>query len=92
MALPLNGETAYADTAQAFSDLPSEQQVELEKTMVLIELKKGESVAFDSYEPHMAATNTTNTPRFAMKIAYADGAATNGTHRYMMQTSTLENY
>ena len=34
LALPLNGETAYADTAQAFSDLPSEQQIELEKIMV----------------------------------------------------------
>jgi hypothetical protein len=65
---------------------------QLEKTMVLIELKRGESVAFDSYEPHMAATNTTNTPRLAMKVAYADGAATNRTHRYMMQTSILENY
>ena len=65
---------------------------QLEKTMVLIELQKGESVAFDSYEPHMAALNTTNTPRLAMKVAYADGAANNRKHRYLMKTSTLENY
>jgi alpha-ketoglutarate-dependent taurine dioxygenase len=32
--LPLNGETAYADTARAFADLPENKQRELEKTLV----------------------------------------------------------
>jgi alpha-ketoglutarate-dependent taurine dioxygenase len=33
-ALPLNGETAYADTALAFEALPAERQLELEQTLV----------------------------------------------------------
>jgi alpha-ketoglutarate-dependent taurine dioxygenase len=32
--LPLNGETAYADTAAAFSDLPSSEQLALEKIIL----------------------------------------------------------
>jgi taurine dioxygenase len=32
--LPLNGETAYADTVRAFADLPEEQQQQLEQTLV----------------------------------------------------------
>ena len=32
--LPLNGETAYADTARAFADLPEVRQRELEQTLV----------------------------------------------------------
>ena len=32
--LPLNGETAYADTARAFADLPEEKQRELEQILV----------------------------------------------------------
>ena len=32
--LPLNGETAYADTASAFEDLPKDKQKELEKIQV----------------------------------------------------------
>lgn len=34
LAMPLNGETAYADTVRAFADLPAEKQAELEQTMV----------------------------------------------------------
>lgn len=34
LALPLNGETAYADTVRAFADLPEEKQNQLEQTLV----------------------------------------------------------
>ena len=34
LALPLNGETAYADTVRAFADLPAEKQQQLEQTLV----------------------------------------------------------
>ena len=37
--LPLNGETAYTDTARAFEDLPKEKQDELEQTLVRRRLK-----------------------------------------------------
>ena len=42
LALPLNGETAYADTAAAFGDLPEEKRCELENTMVRRRLKKND--------------------------------------------------
>lgn len=42
MALPLNGETAYADTAAAFADLPQAKQVELEQTIVRRRLRAGD--------------------------------------------------
>lgn len=42
LELPLNGETAYADTAAAFKDLPLEQQQALEKTMVRRRFKKSD--------------------------------------------------
>ena len=34
LAMPLNGETAYADTVRAFADLPLQEQAKLEQTMV----------------------------------------------------------
>ena len=34
LVLPLNGETAYADTVRAFADLPEEQRQQLEQTLV----------------------------------------------------------
>ena len=42
LALPLNGETAYADTAAAFGDLPEEKRCELDNTMVRRRLKKND--------------------------------------------------
>lgn len=40
--LPLNGETAYADSAAAFADLPRDQQLELLKVQVRRRLKVGD--------------------------------------------------
>ena len=40
LAMPLNGETAYADTVRAFADLPAQQQAELERTMVRRRVRK----------------------------------------------------
>ena len=40
--LPLNGETAFADTAAAFAALPAERQAELERVMVRRRLNEGD--------------------------------------------------
>ena len=42
LSLPLNGETAYTDTAAAFADLPLERQAELEQVMLRRRLRKGD--------------------------------------------------
>lgn len=42
LALPLNGETAYADTAAAFADLPQAKQAELEQTLVRRRMRAGD--------------------------------------------------
>ncbi|MGB1342017.1 MAG: TauD/TfdA dioxygenase family protein [Pseudomonadales bacterium] len=41
-ALPLNGETAYADTASAYADLPDDQKRELDVISVRRRLRKGD--------------------------------------------------
>ena len=41
--MPLNGETAYADTAAAYADFTDEEQRELDKVMVRRRLRKGDS-------------------------------------------------
>lgn len=45
---------------------------EVAKSMVPVDMAKGEVIVFDSFEPHMAGANTTDSPRLALKIAYAD--------------------
>jgi len=40
--LPLNGETAYADTAAAYADLPETQKQQLDTVMVRRRLRKGD--------------------------------------------------
>ena len=42
LSLPLNGETAYTDTAAAFADLPEAKQAELEQVMVRRRLRVGD--------------------------------------------------
>ena len=42
LALPLNGETAYADTAAAFADLPDARQLELERVMLRRRVRVGD--------------------------------------------------
>ena len=42
LTLPLNGETAYADTAAAFADLSAERQAELGEVMLRRRLRKGD--------------------------------------------------
>lgn len=42
LTLPLNGETAYTDTAAAFSDLPRTKQAELEQIMLRRRLRVGD--------------------------------------------------
>ncbi len=61
---------------------------DIEESMRFIDLKKGEAIAFDSFEPHMTRANTEKNRRFAMKIAYCEGWERNG---YLTQTESLEN-
>ena len=63
---------------------------ELTKSMQLVNLERGEAVAFDSYEPHMTLKNTSGAPRLAMKIAYADRSQKTQKHLYLMKTIELE--
>ncbi len=41
-ALPLNGETAYADTAAAYAALPADEQQQLDATLVRRRLRRGD--------------------------------------------------
>ena len=43
LAMPLNGETAYADTVRAFADLPLQEQAKLEQTMVRRRVRKADA-------------------------------------------------
>tara|TARA_E500000331_G_scaffold352044_1_gene399842 strand:+ start:277 stop:990 length:714 start_codon:yes stop_codon:yes gene_type:complete len=44
----------------------------LRKTMEFIPLSKGQGLAFDCFEPHMSGANQTDSPRFVIKLAYAE--------------------
>mgnify|MGYP001458855833 CR=1 FL=1 len=68
-----------------------EIQSELCRSMKLIDLQRGEAVAFDSYEPHMTEKNTSETPRLAMKIAYADGGQKTDNKTFLIKVRKLEN-
>lgn len=66
--------------------IPDQIAARMAESMRLVEMAKGEAVAFDSFEPHMSGPNTTASPRLAMKIAYAEGA---GKTLYLARTDTL---
>ena len=61
---------------------------QLVPNMKFIPLKKGQAIAFDSFEPHKSGSNFSKHSRLAMKIAYADGA--NCSH-YLIANKVLEN-
>ena len=69
--------------------IPKDAAAEMKKSMEFISLRKGEALAFDSFEAHTTGPNRTSTPRLAMKIAYSDGVDKN---RYLIHTNDLENY
>ena len=69
--------------------IPDDVAEEMKKTMVAVDLAKGEAGAFDSFEAHTTGPNTTDTPRLAMKIAYSDGKEKK---RFVMRTDELEAY
>ena len=46
---------------------------ELVPNMKFIPLKKGQAIAFDSFEPHKSGSNFSKHCRLALKIAYAEG-------------------
>ena len=66
--------------------IPGRTASRMAESMGFVGLAKGEAIAFDSFEPHMSAPNTTPTPRLAMKIAYAEGKEK--TH-YLTQVDAL---
>ena len=47
--MPLNGETAFADTAAAFAALPKEEQEKLEKVMMVKYKQVGDDVEGRGY-------------------------------------------
>ncbi len=57
--------------------IPDQVAKDMGINMELVVMEAGEAVAFDSFEPHMAAPNATGSPRLAMKIAYSEGADKN---------------
>lgn len=67
--------------------IPDRIASRLAESMGLVDLAKGEAVAFDSFEPHMSGPNVTLKPRLAMKIAYAEGREKT---RYLTRTDALE--
>ena len=67
--------------------IPDRIASRMAESMGLVDLAKGEAVAFDSFEPHMSGPNVTLNPRLAMKIAYAEGKEKT---RYLTRTDTLE--
>ena len=67
--------------------IPDRIASRLAESMGLVDMARGEAVAFDSFEPHMSGPNVTPTPRLAMKIAYAEGKDKT---RYLTRTDTLE--
>lgn len=67
--------------------IPDQVAEEMGIHMKLVNMAAGEAVAFDSFEPHMAAPNTSASPRLAMKIAYSEGAGKTYT---MCGTTELE--
>lgn len=83
----LEHEEGTALTGEFPITIPDRIASRLAESMGLVELAKGEAVAFDSFEPHMSGPNTTPTPRLAMKIAYAEGKEKT---RYLTRTDTLE--
>ncbi|MGI9235440.1 MAG: phytanoyl-CoA dioxygenase family protein [Woeseiaceae bacterium] len=79
-----------ADSSGSFPLLIPEQVAsELAKSMESIGMEKGEAIAFDSFEPHKSSANTTDAPRLAMKIAYAEGQGMTPTH-YLTRVDELE--
>ena len=55
--------------------------------MKFIPLKKGQAIAFDSFEPHKSGSNFSKHSRLAMKIAYADGA---NSKQWLIANNVLE--
>ena len=67
--------------------IPDQVASRMAGSMGFIGMSKGEAVAFDSFEPHMAGSNNSPAPRLAMKIAYAEGRQK--TH-YLTRIDALE--
>lgn len=59
----------------------------LKESIRCVELKKGEAIAFDSFEPHMSGRNIQSSPRLAMKITYCEGQKRT---KYLIKVGQLE--
>lgn len=60
---------------------------DLRASMEPIDMDKGDALLFDSFEPHMSSANSTESPRLAMKIAYAEGQ---GSKHFLRRVDELE--
>ena len=61
----------------------------LKQSIRCVELKKGEAIAFDSFEPHMSGKNIQSSPRLAMKITYCEGKKRS---KYLIKIGQLRDY
>jgi ectoine hydroxylase-related dioxygenase (phytanoyl-CoA dioxygenase family) len=69
----LNHEEPAETSSSSFTLLISQTIAEkLLQSMEFIPLRKGQGLAFDSFEPHMSGANQTDTPRLVIKLAYAE--------------------
>lgn len=69
--------------------IPEDVASGLQESMESIDMEKGDAILFDSFEPHMSSANTSESPRLAMKIAYAEGEGMTPTH-YLTRLDELE--
>ena len=67
--------------------IPNPLASRLKESIRCVELKKGEAIAFDSFEPHMSGRNIQSSPRLAMKITYCEGQKRT---KYLIKVGQLE--
>jgi len=69
----LNHEEPAETSSSSFTLLISQTIAEkLSQSMEFIPMRKGQGLAFDSFEPHIFGTNQTDTPHLVITLAYAE--------------------
>ena len=69
----MNHEEPAETSSSSFTLLISQTIAEkLSQSMEFIPMRKGQGLAFDSFEPHIFGTNQTDTPHLVITLAYAE--------------------
>lgn len=68
--------------------IPEDVASGLRASMASVDMEKGDAILFDGLEPHMSGANSSESPRLAMKIAYAEGQ---GKTHHLIRVDELEN-